>query len=111
MLKFVVDLEVFLRSNFSGYPADSTLVAEACPEGQTGDFTLNCFKLAKFCGNPQQLAAKVADFLNSHEDVESAEAVKAFVNVSLKSSALYRDTIADLKNLLDDGLVPDSERR
>ena len=111
MLNFVADLETFLRRQFSGYPQESVLAAEPCPEGQSGDFTLNCFKLARYCGNPAAVAQKAAEFLNGHADVAKAEAVKAFVNVELKTTALYRDTIADPASLLAAAQLPEAERQ
>ena len=110
-MKFVADLEQHLRSVFAAYPAEPTLNPEACPAGQSGDFTLNCFKIAKFCGNPMAAAKAAGDFLAAHADVEKVEVIKAFVNVTLKASALYRDTVADEKTLLDRALLPESERR
>ena len=87
-MKFLNDLENHLRSKFAAYPAESVLALEACPAGQSGDFTLNCFRIGKFCGNPMAAAAEVVDFLQKHEDIAEAGAVKAFVNLSLKTSAL-----------------------
>ena len=110
-MKFVADLEQHLRSVFSSYPAVPTLNLEACPAGQSGDFTLNCFKIARFCGNPMAAAKAAGDYLASHSDVEKVEVIKAFVNVTLKASALYRDTVADEKALLSRALLPESERR
>ena len=110
-MKFVADLEQHLRSVFSSYPAEPTINLEACPAGQSGDFTLNCFKIARFCGNPMAAAKAAGDYLASHSDVEKVEVIKAFVNVTLKASALYRDTVADEKALLSRALLPESERR
>ena len=62
-MKFLVDLENFLRSRFPNYPAEGALTLEPCPAGQEGDFTLNCFKIARFCGNPAAAAQAVAEFL------------------------------------------------
>ena len=110
-MKFVADLEQHLRSAFESYPAEPTLNLEACPAGQSGDFTLNCFKIARFCGNPMAAAKAVGDFLASHSDVEKVEVIKAFVNITLKPAALYRDTVADENTLYSRGLLPESERR
>mgnify|MGYP000005354910 CR=1 FL=1 len=60
--QFVVDLENFLRDKFEKYPAEPALAVEACPAGMTGDFALNCFRIGRFCGNPMQAAAAVAQF-------------------------------------------------
>ena len=110
-MKFVADLEQHLRSAFESYPAEPTLNLEACPAGQSGDFTLNCFKIARFCGNPMAAAKAVGDFLASHSDVEKVEVIKAFVNITLKPAALYRDTVADENTLYSRALLPESERR
>ena len=57
-------------------------------------------------------ASKAAgDFLASHSDVEKVEVIKAFVNVTLTPTALYRDTVSDKKALLERALLPESERR
>ena len=111
-MKFLTDLENHLRSQFPNYPADAVLQADACPAGQKGDLTLNCFKIAKFCGNPMQAAAAAGEFLTGHQDVESVETVKAFVNITLKAGALMRDTGAsDADALLAAVPVPENERR
>ena len=110
-MNFVNDLEKHLRSVFPAYPETQTLFPEACPAGQNGDFTLNCFKIAKFCGNPMAASKAAGDFLASHSDVEKVEVIKAFVNVTLTPAALYRDTVSDKKALLERALLPESERR
>ena len=110
-MNFVTDLEKHLRANFASYPAEQTLFPEACPQGQNGDFTLNCFKIAKFCGNPMAAAKAAGDYLATHSDVESVEVIKAFVNVTLKPEAIYRDTISDTDALLERGKLPESERK
>ena len=110
-MNFVIDLEKHLRSEFPSYPQTRTLIAEACPQGQNGDFTLNCFKIAKFCGNPMAAAKAVGDYLASHNDVEKVEVIKAFVNVTIKAEALYRDTVADRQALLDRALLDEEERK
>ena len=70
---FLSDLEKFLRSEFSGYPATATLVPERCPNGMAGDFALNCFRIGRFCGNPVRAAEAVAGFLKGHPDIEAVE--------------------------------------
>ena len=110
-MKFLQDLEAHLREKFAGYPAENVLTLDACPAGQTGDFTLNCFRIGKFCGNPMAAAAAVVEFLNSHADVESAAAVKAFVNITVKAAALHSAGAADPAALLKKGELPAGERR
>jgi arginyl-tRNA synthetase len=53
----------------------------------------------------------VLAFVSAHADVASAEVVKAFVNVTLKPAALFRDTVADPAAVLADAAVPASEKR
>lgn len=108
---FLSDLEKFLRSEFSGYPATATLVPERCPNGMAGDFALNCFRIGRFCGNPVGAAEAVAGFLKGHPDIEAVEVIKAFVNVTVKAAALHRDTVAAVDRLLDSARFPESERR
>ena len=110
-MKFITDLENFLRSRFPSYPAEATLALEPCPAGQEGDFTLNCFKIARFCGNPAAAAQAVTEFLSAHEDVEKAVAVKAFVNLTLKLHVLYGESAADMDKLLSLAALPEAQRR
>ena len=110
-MKFLIDLEEHLRSKFAAYPAENILSLEACPAGQNGDFTLNCFRIGKFCGNPMAAAAAVVEFLNSHEDIESVAAVKAFVNITVKAAALHQSGAADPEALLKRAELPADQRR
>lgn len=109
--KFATDLKEFLRNKYEKFPAESVVSPEMCPPGMAGDLTVNCFRFAKCCGNPMALAAEVAEFLSGHADVEHAEAIKAFVNVTLRASALHRDSIADIVALMEAGKLPESERK
>ena len=109
---FVDDLKKFLAAEFENFSADTEITVEQCPEGMDGDLTVNCFRFAKFCKiAPNMVAEKVVNFLNSHEDIEKAEAIKAFVNVTLTPAALYRDTVGDIDKLLADGLLPKDEQK
>ena len=110
-MKFLIDLEEHLRSKFAAYPAENILSLEACPAGQNGDFTLNCFRIGKFCGNPMAAAAAVVEFLNSHEDIEGVAAVKAFVNITVKAAALHQSGAADPEALLKRAELPADQRR
>ena len=94
-MRFLTDLEAHLRSKFAAYPAENVLALEQCPAGQTGDFTLNCFRIGRFCGNPMAAAQEVSAFLNGHPDVASVNAVKAFVNLTLRPAALHGAAAAD----------------
>lgn len=110
-MKFLVDLENFLRSRFPNYPAEGALTLEPCPAGQEGDFTLNCFKIARFCGNPAAAAQAVAEYLAGHEAVEKVSAVKAFVNLTLKAEELYAASAADMDTLLENVKLPEASRK
>ncbi len=85
---------------------------ELCPANFTGDITISCFALAKAARrNPMQLAERVREIISADDDVESAEVVKAFVNVTIKACALMRDTVSDENALLEDVKLPADERR
>jgi len=110
-MKFLRDSEAFLRKQYPNYPAEDVLSADPCPPEQSGDFTLNCFRIGRFCGNPMQAAAQVTEFLKSHPDVEDTAAVKAFVNITLKPQALYREGAAALPSLLKRAELPTDQRK
>ncbi len=108
--RFLDDLNVFLATSYSAPEAAAT--ADLCPPDFAGDVTVSCFPLAKTLRrNPMQLATFVRDFLASHEDVQQAEAVKAFVNITLTPEALMRDTVADPQAILAAAPLPPEERR
>ena len=110
-MRFLTDLEAHLRRKFPGYPAEDVLSLEACPAGQDGDFTLNCFRIGKFCGNPAAAAQTAADFLAGHPDVERVSVVKAFVNLTLTPAVLHGVTAADPRALLARCELPAAQRR
>ena len=110
-MKFLNDLENFLRQNHANYPQESVLTVDPCPAGQKGDFTVNCFKIGRFCGNPMAAAGAVVEFLSKHPDVENVEAIKAFVNISLKPAALHAVAGADMDALMERGKLPEAERK
>ncbi len=110
-MKFLQELEAQLRSEFPSYPAEDVLTLEACPAGQQGDFTLNCFRIGKFCGNPMAAAQRAAEFLQSHDDVASVTVVKAFVNLTLKPAVLHGASAADVSALLARAVLPENKRR
>lgn len=109
-MKFLEDLEGFLRSRFPSYPAEPVLTLEACPPGQSGDFTLNCFKIARYCGNPAAAAAAAAEFLIGHPDIEKVETIKAFVNIAVKPEPLFAAAAADPGALLERARLPEKKR-
>ena len=88
------------------------LLVDICPPNVASDVTLNCFRLAKpLKSNPMELATNAAEFLKSHADVKQVEAIKAYVNITLTETALYRDTVEDLKTLMEDACIPLKERK
>ena len=110
-MKFIKDLENFLRGKFANYPSTNAISLEPCPAGQEGDFTINCFKIGKFCGNPMVAAQTTVEFLSSHEDIEQAVAVKAFVNITVKATSIHAGSSADIPTLLENCKLPESERK
>ncbi len=88
------------------------VTADICPPNFSADLTVNCFTFAKALRqNPMQVAQQVRDRLLQHPDVQSADVVKAFVNVTLKTDALMRDTVASPTAILDGARLPQDERR
>ena len=110
-MKFIRDLQNYLAAEFPRFAPGTAIEATPCPAGQEGDFTINFFKLASCVGNPMAAAGKAAEFLASHAEVESAVAVKAFVNVTVKPEALLRVTAAEPEALLAKALLPETERK
>lgn len=107
----------FCTSMLQKYPENKTrpgwtVLPELCPQGMAGDVTVNCFRFAgQFGMRPDALAAEAVSFFRNHSDVASAEAVKAFVNITLKPEALFRDTVADMQALFEEGRLPDAEKK
>jgi arginyl-tRNA synthetase len=107
---FVRDLEQHLAST-CGTPV-TDLAVELCPPEFAGDVTINGFLLARqLRRNPAQIAETIARFLAGHADVESAVAVKAFANVTLKPAALLRDTVSRPDELLAAVALPPAQQR
>ena len=93
-------------------PADFAIAPEPCPEGMQGDITINCFRFARiFKSAPDAVAAAVEKILSGDPDVENAVRVKAFVNVTLKAFALFRDTLADTGKIFEEGFLPQEKRK
>ena len=92
-MNFIRDLEQHLAAEFPRFTPETKVELTPCPAGQEGDFTINFFKFAPLVGNPMAAAAKAAEFLASHDEVEAATAVKAFVNVTVKAAALLRERL------------------
>ncbi len=110
-MKFITDLQNFLAGEFPRFQSGTALDVAPCPAGQSGDFTINLFKVSPFVGNPIAAAAKAAEFLNSHAEIERAEAVKAFVNVTVKPEVIFGATAARIDELMADARLPEAERR
>ena len=107
---FQADLQNFLSQQLGAEVPE--IAVELCPEGFDGDVTVSCFPLAKALHrNPMQIAQQAGEFLSAHADIAKAEVAKAFVNITLKTAALMRDTVADETALMDSALLPPSERR
>ena len=108
--RFLDDLNAFLAASYSA--PEVKAVADLCPADFAGDVTVSCFPLAKALRrNPMQLAPVISDFLLKHPDIQQAEAVKAFVNITLTPTALMRDTVADPQGILAATALPPEERR
>lgn len=106
----IEDLERHLGTVFDAAPPQ--VAVELCPSEFSGDVTVNCFRLARALRTaPPKIAGTVEEFLRDHADVESAETIKAFVNVTLNAPALFRDCVADEEALFGRVCLPEEERR
>ncbi len=107
-LTLINDLEKHLLDTKG---AEISINPEICPPNMEGDITVNCFRFARdLKSNPMQAAQEICDFLNSHDDVEKAEVIKAFINVTIKSSALFRDTVAS-GDITEKCFLPEADRK
>lgn len=112
--KCITDLETFLKTEFphAEIPQEWSIIPEKCPSDMSGDLTVNCFRFAKnFRSAPDKIAEMTVNFLSSHPDVEKAEKIKAFVNITLKGHAVHRDSVANINALLDSGKVPPDKKQ
>lgn len=112
--KCISDLPAFLKGEFpqARIDQDFEAVPEMCPPGMEGNLTVNCFRMVKALGAaPDKIADAIERFMASHEDVEKAEKIKAFVNITLKPGALHRDSVANIKALLESGKLPEAKQR
>ena len=106
--QFIKALEAYILAEKE---ATISIPVEVCPSHMEGDLTVNCFRFAKAIkGNPMQLAQEITTWLNNHEDIKKAEAVKAFINVTLTDSALFRDTV-NSGVITEQCLLPKEERQ
>ncbi len=109
----ISDLSEHFKKTFpeAQLPADWSVVPEQCPQGMEGDITANCFRFSKFLRQaPDKTAEQAVEFLSAHQDVEQAEKIKAFVNVTIKPEALCRDSVANIEKLLDSAKLPEDKR-
>ena len=91
-------------------PAEWSIEAEICPQNMEGDLTVNCFRLARdLKSSPDKISDAAVEYLQSHEDVETAEKIKAFVNVTLTPVAVMRDALKVIGNLDNSVKLPESE--
>jgi len=111
--KCLEDLKAELASTYpDAKTAEIEIIPDICPPEMTGDITVNCFRFAKvFRKSPDEIAQKSAEFLSGHPDVEKAEKIKAFVNVTLKGAALHRDTVGKFNEVLGSCIVDDGKRK
>ena len=87
------------------------IAVDPCPADMAGDITVNCFRLAKALRRkPDDIAEDVTTFCNSHKDVETAERIKAFVNVTLTNVSLFRDTVANTASMLPRKIIAAAEK-
>lgn len=87
------------------------LAADPCPADMNGDITVNCFRLARALKRkPEEIADAAVAFCQSHDDAESAERLKAFANITLRSAALFRDTVSDEAAVVPPQVIGDDEK-
>ena len=107
-------LETSLQQAFpqAQLPAGWQITPEQCPAGMTGDITVNCFRFARFFKSaPDAVAGKTEELLRNDPEVQSVERVKAFVNLTLKADALFRDTAGNVPAILEEGKLPPEARK
>ena len=107
---FLKNLDEFMHRRFPKYPAAEGPSLEVCPAGQKGDFTINAFRAARYCGGPAAAAAAMAECLSADPDIEGIEVVKAFVNVTVKPGVLLA-AAADTESLFAAAKLPEDEIR
>ena len=113
-LQCIRRLEKQLQAAFpqAQIPADWSIAPEQCPADMSGDVTVNCFRFARiFKAAPDMVAEKTVELLNADPEVLKAERIKAFVNITLKADALFRDTVGNIPVLLQEGQLPQSARK
>ena len=112
--KCIIELADFLQKEFpqASFPENWTVNAEKCPPNMDGDLTVNCFRFAKILrSSPDKIADKVLEFFKQNSDVDKAEKIKAFVNISLTPDAIFRDSVADIDSLLKSPRLEDTAKK
>ena len=112
--KCITELADFLQKEFpqASFPENWAVSADKCPPNMEGDLTINCFRFAKdLRSSPDKIADKVLEFFNQNSDIAKAEKIKAFVNITLTPSAVYRDSVADVDALLQSSQLDDGEQK
>ncbi len=105
--KLIEDLEKYIEDKYS---INIAVEADMCPADFDGDITINCFRFAKkLKANPMQVAKELTEYLSSLEDAQDVECVKAFINVTMSPTAVYRDTVADSAKMLGETKLPASD--
>ncbi len=111
--KCIKDLSKSLTESFLGTDAKETITIspELCPPNMEGDITVNCFRLARSLrSKPDTIAEKTVEFFSSHPDITKVEKLKAFVNITLRSEALYSETLGNTEKLLKDAVLDDIDK-
>ena len=107
--KFVADLQAHLKETKG---AEVEINPEVCPGNMEGDLTVNCFRFAKALkSNPMQAAQEIADWLAAHDDIAKTECIKAFINITLEPTAVFRDTVSSAQAILDACELDAEEKR
>ena len=112
--KCITELVNFLQKEFpqASFPENWVVSADKCPPNMDGDLTINCFRFAKILrGAPDKIADKVLEFFNQNSDVAKAEKIKAFVNVTLTPAAVYRDSVANISDLMQSSQLDDGKQK
>ena len=106
----IAALEEHLQASFAVSPL--SIAIERPPSSMAGDLVVNCFRLAgALRRNPLEIAMAAAEFLSRHSDVEAVDQIKAYVNLSLTSQALFEAAVADPQAPRRDGVLPTARRQ
>lgn len=116
MIKFqcIEQLENHLKLQYPHvqFSDEWIIIPEKCPPGMNGDLTVNCFRFAKqLRANPDSVAEQVVAFLQNSADIERIERIKAFVNLTMNGSAVHRDTVARVDEIMGAAVLPEAKRK